>query len=163
MDMPRQPDGNTEGGAPPSSPSPASPPIVSPRVRLEVEILSADQAAPAPAPVPAGGAGVRGVLIVAADPDVRRYVRHCLRDRTDWRVLEASTVTDALAVAGRESADLLIVDAPEARGVSAMPGMRAVLMADDEPERSASGDRVSVLLRPFTAEQLVGVVARMLG
>ena len=52
----------------------------SPRVRLEVAFLDADQAAPAPAPSPAADErACLTVLVVAAEVDVRRYVRECLR------------------------------------------------------------------------------------
>ena len=61
---------------------------------MEVAFLDADQAAPAPAPPAAlDERTCLTVLVVAAEADLRRYVRECLRERTDLRLLEAATVT----------------------------------------------------------------------
>jgi len=69
----------------------------SPRVRLEVAFLDDHPTAPAPAP-PLDEQGRLTVLIVAADEDVRRYARECLRARTDLRILDAATIAEALAL-----------------------------------------------------------------
>ena len=74
-------------------------------MRLEVAFLDADQAAPAPAASSGStSAAARTVLVVAAEADLRRYVRECLRERTDLRVLEAATVAAAVALAAQYSA-----------------------------------------------------------
>src|SRR3954470_2960782 len=106
MSPPRDGDGGREDGVLPGPPSP--------RVRLEIAFLDADQAAPAPAaPAALDERNRLTVLVVAAEPDVRRYVRECLRERTDLRVLDAETVTAAVMLAAHHSPELLIVDEPE--------------------------------------------------
>jgi hypothetical protein len=69
----------------------------SPRVRLEVAFLDDHQTAPAPAP-PLDEQARLTALIVAADADVRRQVRECLRAHSDLRILDAATLTEALAL-----------------------------------------------------------------
>ena len=137
----------------------------SPRVRLEVAFLDADQAAPAPAQ--SSSADERAcltVLVVAAEPDLRRYVRECLRERTDLRVIEAASVAAALAVAARHRPELLVVDEPERAVLAAGSPFRAILLVDDVPHGASSADtRLRLLARPFTAEELVAEVARMIG
>ena len=69
----------------------------SPRVRLEVAFLDDQPTAPAPAAPPDEQARLT-VLIVAAEADVRRSLRDCLRARSDLRILDAATLTEALAL-----------------------------------------------------------------
>ena len=137
----------------------------SPRVRLEVAFLDADQAAPTPAPQPAADEhACLTVLVVAAEVDVRRYVRECLRERTDLRLLEAATVAEAIALAADRLPDLLVVDEPERDVVSTLSQSRAVLIVDDMPRGAPSlAPQVRPLARPFTAEQLVAKVSELLG
>ena len=67
---------------------------------MEVAFLDADQAAPAPAsPAALDERTCLTVLVVAAEADLRRYVRECLRERTDLRLLEAATVAEAVTLA----------------------------------------------------------------
>ena len=137
----------------------------SPRVRLEVAFLDADQAAPAPAQ--SSSADERAcltVLVVAAEPDLRRYVRECLRERSDLRVLEAATVSAAVTLAADHSPDLLVVDEPERDVLATLSQLRAVLIVDDVPHGAqALGSHVRLLSRPFTAERLVAEVIQLLG
>jgi hypothetical protein len=137
----------------------------SPRVRLEVAFLDADQAAPAPAPQSAPDEREWiTVLVVAAEADLRRYVRECLRERTDLRLLEAATVTAAVALAARYSPELLVVDEPERAVLVRLSQLRAIVIVDDVPRGApASGTRVRLLARPFTAEGLVAEVGQLLG
>jgi hypothetical protein len=137
----------------------------SPRVRLEVAFLDADQAAPAPAPSAATDErACLTVLVVAAEADLRRYVRECLRERSDLRLLEAATVTQAVALAADCSPDLLVVDEPERDVVATLSQLRAIVIVDDVPRGApALGIPVRLLARPFTAEQLVGEVSQLLG
>jgi len=103
----------------------------SPRVRLEVAFLDDDQAAPAPAPPAAVDEQARlTVLVVAAEADLRRYVRECLRVRNDLRILEAATVSEALTVAGSHSPELLVVDEPETDVLSTLSQLRAIVIVD---------------------------------
>ena len=137
----------------------------SPRVRLEVALLDADQAAAAPAPSAAVDEHTcLTVLVVAAEADLRRYVRECLRERTDLRVLEASTVAGAVTLSASASPGLLVVDAPERDVLTALPELRAIMIVDDVPhDASVSEARVHLLARPFTAEGLVEGVRQLLG
>lgn len=132
---------------------------------MEVALLDADQAAPAPAPPAAlDEQTCLTVLVVAAEADLRRYVRECLRERTDLRVLEASTVAGAVALAESDSLDLLVVDAPERDILALLVQLRAIVIVDDVSRHApASGSRVRPLARPFTAEGLVAEVGRLLG
>ena len=135
------------------------------RVRLEVAFLDADQ--PAPAPTPETALDERPcltVLVVAAEADVRCYVRECLRERPDVRVLEAATVTAAVALAAYHAPELLIVDAPERHVVVALPQLRAIVIVDDVPRDGHDvGTRLRLLARPFTAEGLGAEVRQLLG
>jgi len=137
----------------------------SPRVRLEVAFLDADQAAPTPAPAAAVDERMRlTVLVVAAEADFRRYVRECLRERTDVRVVEATTVTAAVPLAGVYSPELLVVDGPQRDVVVTLSQLRAIVIVDDVPhDAPESGPRVRLLARPFTAEGLVAAVGQLLG
>jgi hypothetical protein len=135
----------------------------SPRVRLEVEFLDADQAAPAPlAAVAPGDERVhRTVLVVAGEADFRGYVRECLRERTDLRVLEAATVTAAVLLAAQYSPKLLIVDEPESAVAAMLSQVRAIVIVDDVPHgEPTTGPRL--LARPFTAEGLLAEVDQLL-
>ena len=137
----------------------------SPRVQLEVAFLDDDQAAPAPAsPAMLDERACLTVLVVAAETDLRRYVRECLRARSDLRIVEAGTVTEALTLAASRSPELLVVDEPESVVLSTLSELRAIVIVDDVPRRSpAPGARVRLLARPFTGEGLVEEVHRLLG
>ena len=136
----------------------------SPRVRLEVAFLDADQPAPADATPAALDERTRlTVLVVAAEVDLRRYVRECLRERSDLRVLEAATVAAAVALAAQCSPALLVVDEPESDVLIPLSQLRAIVIVDDVPHgESESGTRRRLLARPFTAERLAAEVGRLL-
>jgi|RhiMetdeSRZDD1v2_1073273.scaffolds.fasta_scaffold26020_7 hypothetical protein len=145
------------------SAQPAPPPAPSAGVRLEVAILS-DQATPAPvASVPDNEPAGLTVLVVAAEADVRHYVRECLRDRDGVRVLEAETVTAALTIAAHDSPALLVVDAPESEVLVTLSQVRAIVIVDDVPRHAPSfGPWIRFLARPFTGDGLVAEVGRLL-
>lgn len=130
-------------------------------VRLEVAILAADQAAPAAASDVTNDEPVRlTVLVVAGEADVRWYVRECLRDRADVRVLEAASVAAALTLEAQAAPHLLVIDALMIEMVVALPLARALVIVDNEPRREQAADaRVRFLARPFTADQLVTAVS----
>jgi hypothetical protein len=136
----------------------------SPRVRLEVAFLDADQPAPADATPAVLDERTRlTVLVVAAEADLRRYVRECLRERSDLRVLEAATVAAAVTLAANCSPALLIVDEPESDVLVSLSQLRAVVIVDDVPrDAPGSGTRRRLLARPFTAEGLAAEVGRLL-
>ena len=104
------------------------------------------------------------MLVVAAEADLRRYVRECLRERTDLRVLEAASVDAALALAARHPPELLVVDEPERDVLAARSQRRAILLVDEVPHgTSASGTHLRLLARPFTAAELVAEVGTLIG
>jgi len=146
-----------------ASPAPHSPP--SSRVRLEVAFLDADQSAPTPAtPAAPDERTCLTVLVVAAEADLRCYIRECLRERADLRVLEAASVAAAVVLAAYSSPALLVVDAPERDVVSELSQLRAIVIVDDVPHgEPAAGARVHLLARPFTADGLMTEVGRLLG
>jgi hypothetical protein len=132
---------------------------------LEVACLDAGQTAPALAPPAAPDERTRlTVLVVAAETDLRRYVRECLRERTDLRLLEAATATAAVTLAARDLPALLVVDEPQRHVLLSLPQIRAIILVDDLPHESApSRAHVRLLARPFTADRLVDEVDRLLG
>ena len=158
MNPPRENGGGREEGV-----LPTPPPRGSPRVQLEVAFLDADQDAPAPSPPAAlDERACLTVLVVAAEADLRRYVRECLRERTDLRLLEAATVTAAVALAAYYSPEILVVDEPERDVVVMLSQLRAIVIVDDVPRGApASGTRIRLLARPFTAHELVDEVDRL--
>lgn len=144
--------------------SPAAPSLPSSRVQLEVAFLDADHAEPAvSSPATLDERTCLTVLVVAAEADFRRYVRECLRERRDLRVVEAATVTAAIALAADSSLDLLVVDALEGDVVAALTPLRAIVIVDDVPHGIPAGSRVHLLARPFTAEGLVAKVRQLVG
>jgi hypothetical protein len=136
----------------------------SPRVQLEVAFLDADQPAPADAtPAVLDERTHLTVLVVAAEADLRRYVRECLRERSDLRVLEAATVATAVTLAANCAPALLIVDEPESDVLVPLSQLRAIVIVDDVPrDAPGSGTRRRLLARPFSAEGLAAEVGRLL-
>lgn len=145
--------------------SPTPPPLPSARVRLEVALLDADHAAPAPALSPVrDGRPCLTVIIVSAEADLRRYVRECLRERLDLRLLEAATVTAAVALSAGHSPAFLVVDEPEHDVLAALSEFRAIVIVDELPHgEPGAGTHLRLLARPFTAEGLVAEVDHLLG
>ena len=158
MNTPREQDG--ESG---DTVQPSSPPAPSAGVRLEVAILS-EQPAPAPAPSPPINVPVGlTVVVVAAEADVRQYVRECLRDRVDVKILEAASVTEGLTVAAHEPVALLVVDAPERDVLGGLSHIRAIVIVDELPRGARPlGKRIRFLARPFSADGLVAEVTELL-
>ena len=133
------------------------------RVRLEVAFLDGDQV-PAPDCISARDEPTITVLVVAAEPDLRRYVRECLRERTDLRLVEAATVATAVTVAAADSPEFLIVDEPQGEVLLTLSQLRAIVIVDDVPrDEQAKGTRHRLLARPFTGERLVAEVGLLLG
>ena len=133
------------------------------RVQLEVAFLDAHRSAPALTDL-----GTRDeqtcqlVLVVAAESDFRHYVRECLRERTDYRLIEAATVATAVALAANFSLGFLIVDEPERYVVTALSRLRAIVIVDDVPRAAPlSGARVRLIARPFTADGLGAEIRRL--
>ena len=167
MNPPREDGAGREDGV-----STAPPPSPSPRVRLEVELLDAEHTADAPAnqrtPTPDDGAVPDGhtrltVLVVAAEADVRSYVRECLRERHDFRLVEAATFDAALRLTASCVPAFVIVDQPERRFLATQSHARAIVIVDEVPREPPARDaRVRLLARPFTAERMLAEVDQLL-
>jgi hypothetical protein len=143
--------------------SPAPPPPPSSRVRLEVAFLDADRALSMPAPPPLDERTCLTVLVVAAEADFRRYVRECLRERTDLRLVEAATVNAAIALATHQVLEFLVVDEPASDVVAALSELRAIIVVDDVPRGAPDvGTRRRLLTRPFSADRLLAEVDQLL-
>jgi hypothetical protein len=150
-----------DGGGREDGVSPTPPP--SPRVRLELAFLDADQPGPAPAAPALEGRTCLTVLVVAAEADLRRYVRECLRERTDLRLLEAATVTVAASLAAVCAPGFLIVDEPESAILDTLSHLRAIVIVDEVPHDVLGvGSRVRLLAGPFSAERLLAEVGQLL-
>jgi hypothetical protein len=136
-------------------------PAPSPRVRLEVELLASDQPAPKLAPAIGDRRHQHTVLVVAADPDVRQYVRECLRERDDLGVLEASAVAMAERMVAEHAPELLIVDGRDAAVLRAIPEGRAILLADEVPVDMPRA-HIATLMPPFGGRNLQALVDLLL-
>ena len=134
------------------------------RVRLELAFLDDGRAVPTSPPPALGERSGPTLLVVAAEGDLRRYVRECLRERADLRLVDAATVDAAVALAAQLRPELLVVDEPERDVLAALPHLGAILLVDEVPRgESGVGPRVRLLARPFSAEALVSEVARLGG
>ena len=103
------------------------------RVRLELAFLDAGGALSASAPQVDGEGSGPILLVVAAESDLRRYVRECLRDRAELVVVDAATVDGAVSLAERLRPALLVVDEPERDVLAALPHLGAILLVDEVP------------------------------
>jgi CheY-like chemotaxis protein len=122
------------------------------------------------------GAEACAVLVVDDDRGVRRLTVRMLRTE-GYRVVEAESGAEALrTLASDPGIGLVVTDIvmPEMDGLSLadqalaqLPNLRVVLMTGHAPELTTKlGLRESplpVLLKPFTAEQLLGKVRAALG
>ena len=135
----------------------------SPRVQLEVALL-AEQAGTVDDSMAARDEHTcLTVLVVAAEPDFRHYVRECLRERADLRLLDAATITSAVDVAANNAPGLLVVDDPERDVLVAMPRVRAIVVVDEVAHgQGSAGTHVRLLPRPFTARELLAEVQGIL-
>ena len=158
MNLVKEGDGARDDGVS-STPSPSA------RVRLEVAFLDADYASAAPAPPVAIDERVsRTVLVVAVEADFRGYIRECLRERRDLRVVDAATVTAAVALAASYAPDFLVVDEPQGDVIAALSKLPAIVIVDDAlRDAPPSGTRIRRLSRPFTAVGLLAEVGQLLG
>jgi two-component system, cell cycle sensor histidine kinase and response regulator CckA len=121
-------------------------------------------------------AGLCSVLVVDDDRGVRRLTARMLRTE-GYKVLEAGSAVEALQTLESDpSIRLLVTDIvmPEMDGLSLadralakVPHLRVVLMTGHAPELTTQlklrDSPLPVLLKPFTAEQLLGKVRDMLG
>jgi hypothetical protein len=137
---------------------PATP--LSARVRLEIAIL--DRGAPAAEKAAGDEKARRTVLVVAAEADLRQYVRECLRALQDVRVVDAENTAIGVVLAARESPQLLIVDESAGEILALVPIAAIVIVDDDPKDRAVSNPRLRVLGRLFSADLLLAEVRRLL-
>jgi DNA-binding NtrC family response regulator len=121
-------------------------------------------------------AAAGSVLVVDDDRGVRRLTARMLRT-VGYRVLEAESGAEALRTLESDPGiQLLVTDIvmPEMdglaladRALAILPQLRVMLMTGHAPELTAQLDLrdtpLPVLLKPFTAEQLLGKVRDTLG
>jgi hypothetical protein len=125
------------------------------------------------------------VLVAAALPDMRAYIRDCLQGRTDLQMLEPDAGEAALDAMRRLRPDLLIAELAALGGGAALPSgvpptsgeadrpppgtpMALLLIVDELPEHAAAWQRrpgapLSFLVEPFNARHLLHAVARLIG
>jgi len=126
---------------------------------------SADAMASAPAD--------RTVLVVAADPDMRAYVRQCLVHVTAVRVVEASNAATVARAVQSAIPQLVVVDVDGDPGRSsverllgrstALQFVPMIMITDDfhHGDRSGHGP-AAILVKPFNARRLCAEVHRLL-
>ena len=112
------------------------------------------------------------VLLVAHDPEMRRYIRSCLQAEA-WRVTEAANLPDALwaMYTSRSHVDLVVADISVPAGASGvMRAFRENLPWTDLPILWITSDRDfeyetcgAVLEQPFNAQQLRSAIRSVLG
>jgi CheY-like chemotaxis protein len=115
------------------------------------------------------------VLIVDDDPDMRLYLRGCLRGLGDGgaTVLEAADGTEALRLFTSSPVDLVISDVilPRLDGRSLLQAIRSgparrhvpvLLISGQEQAGPADGAAAAWLPKPFNARQLLTAVEQLL-
>jgi len=113
-----------------------------------------------------------GILVVDDDPDMRVYLRRCLRPLTE-RVIEAADGAEALALldeAGPGAFDLVIADVmmPRMDGLALRRSLSADSASDRPPVLLVTGeptgpDDEPILRKPFNGATLRERVAGLLG
>jgi DNA-binding response OmpR family regulator len=149
------------------------------RVRLEVSILASGSNDTAAVDEQTGEpASYRTVLVVAADSDMRSYVRGCLRHHERIRVVEVTDGEAALAATRLTLPDVVIIDMAH-RGTAAtvlgsarqarrvLTRVPLIVITDDEPDDGGAqilgGAALAlILVKPFNAQQLCGRVEDLL-
>jgi two-component system, chemotaxis family, chemotaxis protein CheY len=115
------------------------------------------------------------ILIVDDDPDMRLYLRGCLRGLGEsvGRVIDAVDGIDALRRVRENGIDLVIADLvlPRMDGERLHGAIRdddahrhlPVLLISGQPEAAfASGPRDAFLAKPFNARELLDAVTRLM-
>jgi CheY-like chemotaxis protein len=117
------------------------------------------------------------VLLVDDEDDIRRVARMSLERVGGWTVTDASSGEEALAAAGRERFDAVLLDVmmPDVDGPSTLGRLRPVI-GDDVPvvfltakvqpadvTRLRELGAVGVIAKPFDPMGLSGELARLLG
>jgi hypothetical protein len=138
--------------------TPDLPPQRSEQIALELAAL--------PTGAPSLDAEAPLALVVAADADVRTYVRESLHSGTALAVLETGSVAAALEVALHRTPRVLVVSHGERAVVRHLPGVPAVILADETPAADLADARrlapLIVVRGAFRAERLLEVIGRVL-
>jgi hypothetical protein len=148
-----------------------APDTVGPSDRLQLEVLLVTEARrledteDTAAPPPTRGTETCTVLSVVAEVDLRYYIRDCLRDRADLRVVETLHVQQGLDALAREGIDLLIADRSALAGgvvggCADLP-VPILLVGDGPPVAGVGARRVEILALPFNARRLHDAVQRL--
>src|SRR5262245_30926521 len=154
--------GPRDGSRPDHDAGPPRPPA-SDRLQLEIALLAAAANEPSDDRIAASEPS-RTVLLAVSDADLREYIRQCLRQRTDLRVVEPQPGDDPLNVGRRQSVALVIADAsPD--GAAPLNRPPLLLIGDEPPEALPvhEGAGMAFLRQPFNARRLLDVVASLLG
>jgi len=154
--------GPRDGSRPDDDDGPPRPPA-SDRLQLEIALLAAAATEPSDDGIAAGEPG-RTVLLAVGDADLREYIKQCLRQRADLRVVEPQPGDDPLNIGRRQPVALVIADGSPDR--AAPVNRTPLLLVGDElsealPVREGAG--IAFLVQPFNTRRLLDVVARLLG
>ena len=145
------------------------------RFRVYLPLSPPAEAAPGSAPVafPQHGAGHETLLLVEDQAEVRRVIAKALRAR-GFQVLEAADGEQALRIARKEAVDLLVSDvviprmggaALAARLREEQPALPVVFISGyspDDPVPENGTGRTALVGKPFTPEELVREIRRLL-
>jgi CheY-like chemotaxis protein len=121
---------------------------------------------------------IRNVLVVEDEEDLRMMTRFMFQSRTQFRVLEASSGEEALALIEREPIDVMLLDLrlPDMEGWDVLsrleesgrfPSLPVIMVsAHSTPTTATRAQERGVrgyVRKPFTAEELLDQVKRALG
>ena len=144
--------------------------------RLEVAILRSESG-----PLEAEGdvgnpkaSGGRTVLVLAAEPEVRAYIRSCLNGLQGVHVVESQGGNRANGEELGQSAHLVVVEAPDAHTATVLlsaasafqvDALPRVLILDERPLGVVQhpNEPVIILSKPFNAQRLVNAATVLLG
>ena len=132
------------------------------RLQLEIALLAAEPSPTADDTERAGDGG-SAILLAVSDPDIRDYIRQCLRAQAELRIVESRSGDDPFDVARRLSARLLITDLPiVATDATRARGIPVLLTGAELPDHLPAGEgmRMTFLLQPFNAHRLLEAVQR---
>jgi len=134
------------------------------RVRLDVDILSADAVAPEPVLTKTLVPIRHMVMLVSPEAELRKHLKACLCDHPKLRLLEATSPTAAASLARELAVHLIITDAKASTVMRALPEVRTILLADQPTHEGMAGrrSRQHVMQRPFSAETLKATVLLLL-
>ncbi len=81
------------------------------------------------------GVGIRTVLLVDDEPDIRKLARLCFEAVRPWKVVLAGTAAEALALAAVERPDVILLDVlmPDMDGSALMSALRSRPESADTP------------------------------